>query len=195
MAKGVSLKKVLNLVARLRKKTTIPIALLTYYNPVLKYGLARFSRDASKSGVDGLIIPDLSCEESKPLKDECERYNVNLILLLAPTSPLSRVKMIAKFSSGFIYYVSLTGVTGARKELPKGTVSNLQKLRRLTSKPVCVGFGISNPEQAKTIARYADGVIVGSAIISLIEKNLKDSLLPEKAGKFVQSLSLAVHER
>ncbi|MBI3990661.1 MAG: tryptophan synthase subunit alpha [Candidatus Omnitrophica bacterium] len=188
-----SLKNVLHLVAGLRKKTDIPIVLLTYYNPVLKYGLARFCKDARLSGVDGVIIPDLSCEESNPLRDECVKNNVKLILLLAPTSPTSRVKMIAGCADGFIYYVSLTGVTGARKEISRDVITNLNAIKRQTAMPVCVGFGISNPEQAKIIAKYADGVIVGSAIVRLIEGNLKNRYLVKKAGSFVRSLARAVH--
>lgn len=185
---GVNLEKILNLVRRIRIKSGIPIALMTYYNPVYRYGIERFVKDARRFGADGVIVPDLPPEEAAELIRVSDRHDFKHIFLLSPTSSQGRIHLVSKSSSGFIYYVSLTGVTGAREKLPQEIVSNVRKIKKNTRKPVCVGFGISSPGQAKDIARIADGVIVGSAVIKIIEKNLNKKDLVKKVGKFVKRL-------
>jgi tryptophan synthase alpha chain len=186
-----SLKDALNLVKDLRKKTEVPLVLMTYYNLLYKYGIERFITQAKRSGVDGIIAADLPVEEASELKKHARKNNLDTIFLASPTSPPERLKLIAKETRGFIYYVSLTGVTGARKELAKGLISSLKKLKRLSKKPIAVGFGISKPEHIRKIRRYADGAVVGSAIVSVIEKNLKSKDLVKKIGDFAQRLAQA----
>ncbi len=186
-----SLKDALDLVKELRKKTEIPLVLMTYYNLLYNYGIERFVTQAKGNGVDGVIAADLPVEEASELKRYARRSNLDTIFLASPTSPPQRLKLIAKESKGFIYYVSLTGVTGVRKKLAEGLVFSLKRLKRLTEKPIAVGFGISKPEHIRKIKRYADGAVVGSAIISVIGKNLKSKDLVQKVGDFVQRLAQA----
>lgn len=186
----VNLKKIFKMVAVLRRKTAIPIAFMTYYNPVLKYGLESFARDCRQNGVDGVIVPDLPYEEAKDLMRLARKYKVASIFLAAPTSTRKRISNIVKDSTGFIYYVSLTGVTGARKKLPSEITSKVKLIKSMTKKPVCVGFGVSTPQQARQIARIADGIIVGSAIVKIIS-NQKNSLL--RVSNFSRKLAKAIH--
>ncbi|MCK4648158.1 tryptophan synthase subunit alpha [bacterium] len=183
-----SLSDVLNLVKDLRKKTEVPLVLMTYYNLLYNYGIEKFVIQARKSGVDGVIAADLPVEEAGELKKYAREGNLNTIFLASPTSSPQRLKLIAKETRGFIYYVSLTGVTGARKKLPEDLIFSLKRLKRFTKKPIAVGFGISKPEHIRKIRRYADGAVVGSAIVSVIEKNLKSKNLVKKVGDFVQGL-------
>lgn len=185
----INITSVCKLVRSVRSRTEIPIVFLTYYNLIYHYGLARFVNIAKRSGVDGVIIPDLPPEESMELRGFARRRGFSTIHLLAPTSSRERIHKITKASSGFIYYVSLTGTTGARKELPKELSSSLRSVKRMTRKPVCVGFGISRPEQVRSISRLADGVIVGSAIVKVIEKNIGKRDLVKKVGRFVRGLA------
>ena len=185
----VNLNKIFVLVKKIREKSEIPIVLMTYYNPVYRYGIKNFTEAAKKCGVDGVIVPDLPPEEANDLIKQSKKRDLKHIFLLSPTSSYERMKLVSKKSSGFIYYVSLTGVTGARRKLPPEITDKVKKIKRLTKKPVCVGFGISTPKQAGAIAKIADGVIVGSAIIKMIEKNIKHKNLVEKTGKFVNTLA------
>ncbi|NQS99452.1 MAG: tryptophan synthase subunit alpha, partial [Candidatus Omnitrophica bacterium] len=157
-----------------------------------RFGLQRFIQQACLCGVDGVVIPDLPVEEAADLIKVAKKKKFATIFLLAPTSDLRRIKEVSAKSSGFIYYVSLTGTTGARVALPKELSAELRRIKRITAKPVCVGFGISTPEQAKKIARVADGVIVGSAIIKVIEKNLGRKDLTAKVTNFVRRLKQAI---
>ena len=184
----VSLRDILGLVKGLRKKVKIPLVLLTYYNPVYRYGLEKFARDAAGAGVDGVIIPDLPPEEGKELKVYAGKVGLDSIFLVAPTSTLERIRLVAKNSTGFIYYVSLTGVTGARDKLTETIKPALGKIHRFTKKPVAVGFGISRPRQVKEIVPFAEGVIVGSAIVKRIEENLNHKNLTGQVGSFVEGL-------
>ena len=186
-----SLKDALNLVKELRKKTEVPLVLMTYYNLLYNYGIERFVTQTRESGVDGVIAADLPVEEASELKRYARKNNLDTIFLASPTSPPQRLKLIAKESRGFIYYVSLTGVTGAREKLAEDLIFSLKRLKRLTKKPIAVGFGISKPEHIRKIKRYTDGVVVGSAIVSVIEKNLKNKDLVEKVGDFVEGLAQA----
>lgn len=191
MKHKISLKDILKLVKDLRKKTEVPLVLMTYYNLFFNYGIEKFVIQARKSGVDGVIAADLPIEEAGELKRYARKNNLDTIFLASPTSPSQRLKLIAKETRGFIYYVSLTGVTGARKKLPEDLIFSLKRLKRFTKKPIAVGFGISKPEHVRKIRRYADGAVVGSAIVSIIEKNLKSRNLVKKVGDFVERLAQA----
>ncbi|MBU2568184.1 MAG: tryptophan synthase subunit alpha, partial [Elusimicrobia bacterium] len=173
---GVSLRKVLDLVKQVRVKTDIPIVIMSYLNPLYSYGLDRFFSDAAKSGVDGLIIPDIIMEESSGIKRLAGKNNVLLSYLVAPTTSEKRRRKILKHTGGFVYAVSLTGVTGPRKNLTAGLREFLTKLRRETRKPVLLGFGISNRRQIRTIKKYVDGVIIGSALIDIIRNSERPKL-------------------
>ncbi len=186
----VNINAVSNLVRNVRSETDVPIVFLTYYNLIYHYGLDKFVKKARSSGVDGVIIPDLPHEESKDLQRIARKNKFSLIHLAAPTSSRERLRKISDASTGFIYYVSLTGTTGARNKLPKEISGSLRRLKRVTKKPVCVGFGISTPNQVRSISKSADGVIVGSAIIKVIERNIGKKDLVKKVGRFVQCLAL-----
>jgi tryptophan synthase alpha chain len=154
---------------KLSKKTSIPLVFMTYFNPIYKYGLAKFCNDCVASGVDGLIVPDLLPEEGDELGGFAAKSGVDLIYLLAPTSVEARIQLIADKSRGFIYLVSIAGVTGARNELPSDLGKFINKVKQIAKQPVCVGFGISTPKQAAQVAKTADGVIIGSKLIQLLE--------------------------
>jgi len=179
---------ILSLVRRVRKHTDIPICLMTYYNPVFCYTEKKFIRQAKLSGVDGVIIPDLPPEEGVALRREAKKSDLATIFFIAPTTSPKRIKFISRASTGFIYYVSLTGVTGARKSLPRELLDNLKRVSRQVNRPLCVGFGISSPEQIKQISKVSSGVIVGSAIVRKIKHNLKNPNLVKRVGSFVSSL-------
>jgi len=141
-----------------------------------------------EAGADGVIVPDLPHEEAEPLRAETEPAGLDMILMVAPTSTPARVKAIARLSRGFVYVVSLTGVTGVRRELPADLGAQIRTLRLVTTKPVCVGFGVSTPEQVAAVGRLADGVAVGSAIVRVVEEHAGTSALVEKVGDFIASL-------
>ncbi len=185
---GVTLPRVLELVREMRVEVPVPLVCLTYYNPILAFGLKAFCLTAVEAGLDGLIVADLPPEESGALRAEAEPAGLDVIHLVAPTSTPERMRKIARATTGFIYMVSLTGVTGARSELPPDLAHHLRALRSVTTKPVCVGFGISTPGQAALVGRLADGVIVGSAIVGLIEKHAGSPGLLSAVGDFVASL-------
>jgi len=187
-----SLKDVLKLTADIRKKSEIPLILMTYYNPVLKFGIARFFKEAVACGLDGVIIPDLPPEEGRAVLDGSRRSGLNWILLAAPTTPARRLRVLSSRTSGFLYYVSLTGITGAALNHFSGIKTRLAALHRMTSRPVAVGFGVSTPDQARTLSGMADGVIVGSAIVRLIEEHMDDPDLPGVVSGFVKRLKQAV---
>jgi tryptophan synthase alpha chain len=185
---GVTLPRVLELARELHGETAVPLVFLTYYNPLLAFGLKALCAAAVESGVDGVIVADLPPEEAGPLRSHADAAGLDLIHLVAPTSTPERMRKIAHASSGFLYMVSLTGVTGARTELPADLLQHLRTLRGITTKPICVGFGIGTPEQAAAVGRAADGVIVGSAIVGLIEKHAGTDELVGRVGDFVASL-------
>lgn len=170
IANGVHLKDVILLVKEIRAKTQIPIVLMTYYNPVFKYGLEGFVADAVEAGVDGLIVPDLPPEEAGELIKISKKGGLDIIFLLAPTSTPERVKIVAKASRGFIYYVSITGITGAGLGGLEGIGTQTAFIRQLSGKPVAVGFGIKSPEDARAVSTLAEGVIVGSEIVRRLGK-------------------------
>jgi tryptophan synthase alpha chain len=189
LAGGVTLKKVFRAVQELRLVTQVPIVFMTYYNPILRYGSKEFFASCRASGVDGVIVPDLPFEESSELVKAGGAAGVATIFLVAPTSTPQRISQIAKRSQGFIYYVSLTGVTGVRAALPSDIARNLKRIKSITKKPVAVGFGVSSPAQASALARHADGVIVGSAIVKMVGQKTAIT----KISRFVRSLSRAIH--
>jgi tryptophan synthase alpha chain len=189
LAAGASLPRVLELVAGLRADgVTLPIALMTYYNPVLAFGLKSFARTAVDAGADAVIVPDLPYEEADPLREQTEPAGLDLVQFVAPTSPAARVKAIARLARGFIYVVSVLGITGERRALPAGLDAQVRTLRLVTTKPVCVGFGISTPEQVAGVGKIADGVLVGSAIVRLVERHAGEPSLIDEVAKFIGSL-------
>jgi len=192
LAGGVTLPRVLELVREMRGEVTAPLVFLSYYNPILAFGLKAFCRTAVEAGVDGVIVADLPPEEAGPLHVEAEAAGLELIHLVAPTSTPDRMRKIAKATGSFIYMVSLTGVTGTRAELPPDLAQHLRALRGITTKPICVGFGISGPEQAAAVARFADGVIVGSAIVKLVERYGGSPELLVQVGDFIAALKKAL---
>jgi tryptophan synthase alpha chain len=186
----VNLPKIFSLIKNLRRYTQIPLILMTYYNPVYSYGIKKFVIDAVRAGADGVIVPDLSVEESDELVSVSRRIGFDTIFLLAPTSTRERINLVARKSTGFIYYVSLTGVTGARASLPTHIDGHIKLIKRITNKPICVGFGVSTPLQVRGLSRFCDGIIVGSAIINRLEKYLDDRKnIPTKVACFVKNLS------
>ncbi len=188
LKKGVHLQDILETVKELRKSTQIPICLMTYYNPIFCFGRERFASQAARCGMDGLIIPDLPPEEDREFIKITKRSGIDLICFISPTTSLKRAKIISKVSRGFIYYVSLTGVTGARKGLVEGLIRHLRLIKKITDKPVCVGFGVSRREQIRQLYGVADGVIVGSAIIEKIKHNINRKDMPERVSVFVKGL-------
>ena len=192
LKQGTTTASVFHLVERLRRGgLDLPIAVMTYYNPVHRYGVREFCRASRRSGVDGIIVPDLPPEEAGDLVRAARPAGIDTIFLAAPTSPPSRIREIARLSRGFIYYVSLTGVTGARAGLPAETASHVRAIKRGTRLPVCVGFGISRPAQVARVVRTADGVIVGSALISLIRRSGRNGT--RAAAAFIRGLRRACH--
>ncbi len=169
LKQGISPRSCLDIARQLRAKVDIPLVFMTYYNPVFHYGLEEFCTACVGAGVDGLIIPDLPPQEGADLETVTQKQDLDLIYLLAPTSTEERIQLVAKRSRGFIYLVSVTGVTGARDRLPADLEVFATRVRESVTQPLCVGFGISTPAQAKRVARLADGVIVGSRIIQLME--------------------------
>ncbi|MBU0503313.1 MAG: tryptophan synthase subunit alpha [Candidatus Omnitrophota bacterium] len=188
LRKDINLDKIFNLVKLARKNTDTPICLMSYYNPIFCFGEERFVKKAFCSGVDGVIIPDLPADEGNKLKSVAGKSGLDIIFFLAPTSSPERIKYVAKNANGFIYYVSLTGVTGSRKELPKDFIRQVKLIKRYTDKPVCLGFGVSTPRQIRQINKTADGVIVGSAIVRKIKENIKRPDLIKRVTDFVKTL-------
>jgi len=174
LKEGVTLKKVISLVKRLRQKTKIPLVLMTYYNLVFKYGEEKFIADAKEAGVDGVIIPDLPPDEAQAFTKFAKKSAIATIFLLAPTSTGERIKKVAAASTGFIYYVSITGITGSQLLLDGSIEKTISNIRGITDKPVAVGFGISTPEEARAVAGISDGVIIGSAIVKKAQGNLDE---------------------
>jgi tryptophan synthase alpha chain len=190
LEQGVTVKKSLEAVKELRNRgVDIPLILMGYYNPMLAYGLEKFIRDAVEAGADGFIVPDLPTEEADEFYAAMHGIDAPLIPMLAPTSSADRMEMIARNAKGFIYLVSVTGITGERKSLAEGLGELISQVREHTSAPVCVGFGIGTPEQAKEVGKMADGVIVGTACVRTIGSSEKPV---ETAKQFARSFSDAL---
>lgn len=192
LAAGASLSRVLDLVGDIRRHCEIPLVLMSYVNPIHRFGFDRFPMAARDAGVDGLILSDCPPEEMNGFLDTLVHAGIAPILLVAPTSPDRRISLISDRGRGYIYYVSLRGVTGPRQELPADLGEGIRRIRALTKMPLAVGFGISNPSQAKAVARLADAVIVGSAIVATIEKAQGSPDLVPNAGRFLADLRSAI---
>ncbi|MFH1458362.1 MAG: tryptophan synthase subunit alpha [Candidatus Omnitrophota bacterium] len=188
LEKNVHLIDILRLVKKVRKVIDTPLCLMTYYNPVFCFGEKKFIDQALQCGVDGLILPDLTPEEGASFTRYAQKKGLDVIYFLSPTSTPKRMKFISEISRGFIYYVSLTGVTGPRKELPRDVIAKVREIKKLTVKPVCVGFGVSSPQQVRKIQKIADGVIVGSAIVHKIKEHIARPDLIQKVSRFVSYL-------
>ncbi len=171
LRQGTTLEQVLGLAKEIRQRSDVGMILFTYYNPVVRMGLAKFAAAAKNAGLDGALITDLPVEEAAPYLEEMRANDLATVFLAAPTSTDTRLKLIAQASSGFVYAVSRTGVTGARKQLTDDAQKLVRRLRKFTKLPVAVGFGISNSEQFVAVGKFADAVVVGSAIVEVIERN------------------------
>ena len=188
---GTTTDRIFGMVKEIRKEVTIPMVFMTYANVVFSYGAEKFMKTCSDIGMDGLILPDLPFEEKGEFLDICHKYDIDLISLIAPTSE-NRIAMIASQAEGFIYVVSIIGVTGTRSEITTDLYSIVTAIRENTDLPCAIGFGISTPEQAKKMADVSDGAIVGSAIIKILEKYGKDA--PKQVGEYVKSLKDAIRQ-
>lgn len=177
LSAGTTTDKIFESVKRIRMKTNVPLAFMTYLNPVFVYGSERFIKNAAECGVDALIVPDLPYEEKEELKPYCNQYGIDLISLIAPTSK-ERIKTIAAEAEGFVYCVSSMGVTGVRTKINTNIGDMISLVKETKDIPCAIGFGISTPEQAKEMSQYADGVIVGSAIVKLAAKYGTDCIEP-----------------
>jgi tryptophan synthase alpha chain len=183
---GVNPANVLEMAAKIRRFTQIPIILFSYYNPIHSYGAKKFYTDSLKAGVDGVLIVDLPPEESKEMTSKWTRNDLSLIRLIAPTTPLSRMKEISDTGSGFLYLVSKTGVTGSDGLDTSNIEKYVNDLRSVSNLPISVGFGISTPKDVKVISKFCDGIVIGSAFEQLIESNLENKALPLIMGKRVK---------
>jgi len=184
---GITLSKVLKILKRARRHIKLPVVLMSYYNPIFKMGLERFFKLAKESEMDGIIIPDLPPDEAGQLISLARSSAIATIFLLAPTSTEQRIKKVVKTSTGFIYYVSITGITGAKLSSIESIKHSIQRVRNFTDKPICVGFGIKTAAEAKKIASIADGVIVGSSIVKKMENN------PDTLREYLISLKEAIN--
>jgi tryptophan synthase alpha chain len=186
LERGITVEQALALMAELRvRRVAQPFLVMGYYNPIFAYGLERFVDDAASAGADGFIVPDLPPEEADDLDRLCRARGLGLIYFLAPTSTDARVKLIAAKAEGFIYLVSIAGVTGARSQLAGGLNDFVGRIRRATSTPIAIGFGVSTPDQAGEVSRIADGVIVGSALVQIVDR-AGDK--PQAAAQFIREL-------
>ncbi len=188
---GITPQICLEVARQLSETVDIPLVFMTYFNPVFSYGLAEFCSACARSGIDGLIIPDLPPEEGSELEALTQKQGLDLIYLLAPTSTEGRIRLVAERSRGFVYLVSVTGVTGARDRLPADLEAFVSRVRKVATQPLCVGFGISTPEQARRVAGIGDGVIVGSRLVQLMEA--EDNFI-SPVSNFIKGLRHALDE-
>lgn len=191
LERGTSLYRLLPVLAGVTGRIRAPLVVMTYLNPLYRYGFDRVTQDLAKAGVAGLIVPDCPIDESGPLARAAETAGLDLIALAAPTSGPERLRRIARASRGFVYLVPLTGITGERTEVPAEFVRLVRDLRAVTTKPIGVGFGISTPAQVAAVVQHADGAIVGSAIVRLVERLAEDPALVTKVGDFIALLKAA----
>ena len=191
LSSGTTLAAILDSVRNVRRSSDIPIILMGYLNPIHAYGYERFCRDAAQAGVDGVLLVDMPPEESEVFLRSAGDHGVNVIFLLTPTSDASRIDTVNRLGRGFIYYVTVTGVTGARQEISDSLASELARVKKKVTLPIMAGFGISTPEQAASVATLADGVVVGSAIVKLFQQHSGAQLRHELKG-FVSALKQAI---
>lgn len=192
LAAGTTPRDVLAVAAHLRARSDVPVALMGYLNPILAHGIDRFARDCARAGVDALIVPDLLPEESDEVAAALAGHGVRTVFLVAPTSGPERIAAAARAATGFLYFVSVTGVTGARKPLPEEIGPLVRAVREASTVPVVIGFGVSAPEQARDLRTLADGVVVGSAIVQRIARGGGRALRAERVKRFVRSLKKAL---
>lgn len=188
LSKGINTDDIFDLAEDVRKESDIPLVFLTYINPVLYYGYEKFFKKCKEVGIDGIVIPDLPYEEKGEIIDFTKKYDIDIISLIAPTSK-DRIQMIAKEAEGFIYLVSSMGVTGVRNQIKTDLKEIIDDIKKVTNVPVAVGFGINTPEQSQEISKIADGVIVGSAIVKIIEEHGYNSA--EYIEKYVSEMKNA----
>jgi tryptophan synthase alpha chain len=189
---GTTLKKILATVRNIRRHTDIPIALMSYYNPVFHFGEKKFVDEAVAAGVDGVIIPDLPVDEAVSLRALSLEAGLSTVFFLAPTTEKDRVPAIMKASTGFVYFVSVAGVTGGEQKISSDIARQVRFAKTLSDKPICVGFGVSTPEQVKAMGQFADGVIVGSAIVKEIQKHVTSKNMPHRVASFVARLAASL---
>jgi len=185
---GITLEGVLNLVTEVRKVSEIPIVLFGYFNPIFAYGVKKFAHDARRAGVDGVLVVDLPYEEAKELRMYTDPVGIDFISLIAPTTGKERLTKIAAEATGFLYYISITGITGTAAPKIGNIKTEVSKIRKTTKLPIAVGFGISKPQQAKEISRFADGVVVGSAVVRLINENKNNPDLVKIVSGYVSGI-------
>ncbi len=192
LERGTTLKKIIATVKRIRQRTEVPLVLMTYYNPLYHYGLKELVRDVAEAGVDGLIVPDLPLEESAELR-RLAAEKLAVIPLAAPTTPEARLSKIVAAGSGFLYYVTVTGITGTRTKLPVELSDALDRVKKIAGElPLAAGFGISTPEQAQTVGSHADAIIVGSALVEIIAQSGATTAGRRELGDKVKALRQAL---
>ena len=185
---GTTLEGVLDLVAEVRKVSEIPVVLFGYFNPIFAYGVKKFAHAAREAGIDGVLVVDLPYEEAKELRIYTDAVGIDFISLIAPTTGSERLTKIAADATGFLYYISITGITGTAAPKIDNIKTEVNKIRKITKLPVAVGFGISKPQQAKEISRFADGVVVGSAVVRLIDENKNNRDLVKIVSVYISGI-------
>lgn len=188
LEKGTNVPAIIELVKSIRRDSQLPLILMTYYNPILRYGLERFATDIAAAGADGVIITDLTPEESGNWRAFADKTGINTVMLLAPTSTDERVERVASLASGFVYCVSRTGVTGASPTMAQGVENLVARIRAHTDKPLAVGFGISTPEHVREVCQFADGAVVGSLLVNLVSTKAGDPTLLKEVHSLVTAL-------
>jgi tryptophan synthase alpha chain len=189
---GTTLAGVLKMVAEVRKVSEIPVVLFGYFNPIFAYGVKKFAHAARLAGVDGVLVVDLPYEEAKELKIYTDAVGIDFISLIAPTTDAKRLSKIAAKATGFLYYISITGITGTAAPKIDNIKTEVGKIRKITNLPIAVGFGISKPQQAREIARFADGVVIGSAVVRLIDENKNNKDLLKIVSDYVSEIKKAL---
>ncbi len=189
---GTTLEGVLRLVAEVRRSSEIPVLLFGYYNPVFAYGAEKFSKAAQKAGVDGILVVDLPPEEAQELRQYTDAAGIDFISLIAPTTDAERTRLIAARAAGFLYYISITGITGTAAPEIATIKKAVGRVRKITELPIAVGFGISEPQQAREIGQFADGVVIGSAIVRMIDENRNNPALLEIVAGYAGDIKQAL---
>lgn len=195
LAGGTSVAGVLDCIRKIRAQSQVPLIAMTYLNPIERYGLGRFAEDAAAAGLDGVLVTDLPPEEATDWVNHARAQHLDTVFLAAPTSTMKRLRAAARLSTGFLYCLSRLGVTGARKDLPSDLEELVQRAREVSRVPVCVGFGIATHEQVRAVARFADGVVVGSALVSAVAEQKSDHDRLSQATRLVRSLADATRRR
>jgi tryptophan synthase alpha chain len=189
---GTTLATILAMIESLRKNSEIPIVLFGYYNPILSFGTKRFAARANEAGVDGILVVDLPPEEAQELRQYTDPIGIDFISLIAPTTSTQRVETIARHATGFVYYISITGVTGTAKPQVEDVRKDVMRIRKVMKLPLAIGFGISTPEQAREMAPHADAIVVGSAIVKLIEENSRQADLVSIVSNYAREMKKAI---